>query len=120
MTKEKWAYAEEIESQGKPPIDPKEINAESFNLPVLTVDIEESEEVEEKSVSQLADTFLNNNPDLKQKIHSENLDIVAHEVKKLNGKRKWVLIIGFGFAALGLGIAGYKLIRKYKAEKPPK
>ncbi len=116
MPKEKWAHADEIEKNPKTPLDPSEINAESFTLPVLSLELGETESEEE--LVPLVDTFLDQNPELKDKVESENLDIVAHDVSKSGSRKKWVLIIGFGFAALGLGIAGYKLIKKHKSKKP--
>ena len=54
---------------------------------------------------------------LKNAIDRENLDVVAKENKGTNGKKKWALIIGFGFAALAVGVAGYTLIKKHQANK---
>ena len=118
MEKDKWRYADEIEANGKSPLEPKHINAESFSLPVLTVDIGETDEEKTGSleVDHLVTDFLNSNPELSEKIQTEKLDIVAHKTSKKDGKTKWALIIGFGFAAMGLGIAGYKLIHKYRKE----
>lgn len=114
MPKERWAHAEEIESNPKTPLENHEINAESYNLPVLSLEIGDSDNI---PVEEKAARFLSENPEVTHKIVSENLDVVAHEVVKTNGKAKWILIIGFGFAALGLGVAGYKILRKYSKEK---
>lgn len=118
MEKDKWAHAEEIEANRKNQSEPDEMHAEEFTLPVLSVDIGETDEDDhpqelESRVSQ----FLEENPELHHKIETENLDIVAHKIKKPNGKTNWALIIGFGFATIGIGLASYKLIHKYNQSK---
>ncbi len=115
MPKERWAHAEEIESNPKTPLDPSEINAESYELPVLTVDIGETETEEE--LPKLVDDYMKKNKSLKTAIDKENLDVVAKKNKTKDGKTNWALIIGVGFAALAVGVAGYKLIRKYQKNK---
>lgn len=115
MKKERWALADEIERNPKTPLDPSEINAESYELPVLTVDIGETDTEEELPI--LVEEFMKKNKSLKTAIDKENLDIVAKENKGKNGKKNWALIIGFGFAALAVGVAGYKLIKKYQKPK---
>ena len=57
------------------------------------------------------------NKNLKKAIDTENLDVVAKENKGINGKKNWALIIGVGFAALAVGVTGYKLIKKYQKDK---
>ena len=118
MGKEKWFHASEIEANGKVPLEPKHINAESFSLPVLTIDIgeTESEKTGSLEVSHLVADFLHGNPELADKIDSEKLDIVLHKTENIGRKTKWALIIGFGFAAFGLGVAGYKLIHKHQKD----
>lgn len=115
MPKERWALADEIESNPKTPLDPSEINAESYELPVLTVDIGETDTEEELPI--LVEEFMKKNKSLQTAIDKENLDIVAKENNGKNGKKNWALIIGFGFAALAVGVAGYKLIKKYQKPK---
>ncbi len=115
MPKERWAYAEEIEKNPKTPHDPSEIHAESYELPILTVDIGETETEEE--LPNLIAEYMSKNTNLKNVISKENLDVVAKENKGSNGKKKWALIIGVGFAALAVGVAGYKLIKKYQKDK---
>lgn len=115
MPKERWAHAEEIERNPKTPLDPSEIHAESYELPVLTVDIGETETEEE--LPELVAEYMKKNKDLKNTIDKENLDIVAKENKGKSGKKNWALIIGVGFAALAVGVAGYKLIKKYQKPK---
>lgn len=115
MPKERWAYAEEIESNPKTPLDPSEINAESYELPVLTLDIGEAETEEELPI--LVEEYMKKNKNLKMAIDKENLDVVAKENKGKDGKKNWALIIGFGFAALAVGVAGYKLIKKHQKPK---
>ena len=107
MPKERWAYAEEIESNPKTPLDPSEINAESYQIPVLAVDIGEAESNEDLEL--LIEDFMKKNPKLKTSIENDNLDIVAKK-----NKTRWALVIGYGFAALAIGVAGYKLIKKYQ------
>jgi hypothetical protein len=120
MPKEKWAHADEIEAVGKIPEDPNEVNPESYSLPVTTKSLGEFDESKEKDIFQIAEDYLESDQTLKNRIDSENLDVVALKTENKNGKTKWVLLIGFGFAALGLGIAGYKIIRKYKKIKNDK
>lgn len=115
MPKERWANAEEIESNLKTPLLPEEINAESYELPVLTVDIGETET--DAELLELVEEYMSKNKNLKKAIESENLDVVAKDNKGKSGKKNWALIIGVGFAALAVGVAGYKLIRKYQKEK---
>lgn len=115
MTKERWALADEIESNPKTPLDPSEINAESYELPVLTVDIGETETDEE--LQKLVNEYMSKNTNLKKAIEIENLDVVAKANKGKDGKKNWALIIGVGFAALAVGVAGYKLIKKYQKPK---
>lgn len=115
MPKERWAHAEEIESNPKTPLDSREVNAESYELPILTVDIGEGDDEEE--LPKLVDEYMKKNKNLKNAIEKESLDVVAKENKGSNGKKKWALIIGFGFAALAVGVAGYKLIKKYQKDK---
>jgi len=114
MAKERWAHAAEVESNPKTPLEEHEITAESYKLPVVTLDIPNTENVEEEDINSIANDFIVENPELLSEIESDKLDVVAHRVEKSNGKAKWVLIIGFGFAAIGLGIAGYKLIMKHQ------
>ena len=115
MKKERWALADEIESNPKTPLDPKEIHAESYELPVLTVDIGETETEDQLPV--LVEDYMKKNKYLKNAIDRENLDVVAKENKGKDGKKNWALIIGFGFAALAVGVAGYKLIKKHQKPK---
>ncbi len=115
MPKERWAHADEIERNPKTPLDPSEINAESYELPVLTVEIGETDTEEELPI--LVEEFMKKNKSLKTAIDKENLDVVAKENKGKNGKKNWALIIGFGLAALAVGVAGYKLIKKYQKPK---
>ncbi len=112
MPKERWASAAEIESNPKTPLDPSEVNAESYELPILTVDIGETETEDE--LPNLVDQYMKKNKSLKSAIDVEKLDVVAKENKSANGKKNWTLIIGFGFAALAVGVAGYKLVKKYQ------
>ncbi|OGD81542.1 hypothetical protein A2572_04110 [Candidatus Collierbacteria bacterium RIFOXYD1_FULL_40_9] len=115
MPKERWAHAAEIESNPKTPLHPSEINAESYELPVLTVDIGETDT--EDQLPNLVEEYMKKNKNLKNAIDKENLDVVAKENKGKNGKKNWALIIGVGFAALAVGVAGYKLIKKYQKPK---
>lgn len=112
MTKERWALADEIESNPKTPLDPSEIHAESYHLPVLTFDIGEIQSEEE--LPKIIDEFMKKNKNLVDAVENKNLDIVAKGNKTKDGKTNWALIIGYGFAALAIGVAGYKLIRKYQ------
>lgn len=116
MPKERWAHAEEIESNPKTPLDPSEIHAESYQLPVLTVNLGETETDEQ--LPNLVEEYMKKNKNLKDAIDSGNLDIVAKKNKTKDGKTNWALIIGYGFAALAIGVAGYKLIKKF--QKPTK
>lgn len=119
MEKEKWAHAEEIESARSFVHPPENNNAEVYSLPILSVEIGETpEEYGTADLDNLVKNFLQENPEVSGRINEENLDIVAHQSKTQHGKINWILIIGFGFAALGLGVAGYKIIRKY--QKSPK
>ena len=115
MTKERWAHAEEIESNPKTPLDPKEINAESYELPILTVDLGETDA--DDKLPDLVEEYMKKNKSLKVAIERENLDIVAKKNKTKDGKTNWALIIGYGFAALAIGVAGYKLIKKFQKPK---
>lgn len=117
MEKDKWYRASEIEANRKNAAEKEEINAETYNLPILSIDLGADEEITESiGVDNLVSDFLTDNPELQNKIITEKLDVIAHKSKGKDGKSKWILIIGFGFAAIGLGIAGYKLIHKYKKE----
>lgn len=115
MTKERWAHAEEIERNPKTPLDLSEIHAESYELPVLTVDIGETDTEAELPI--LVEAYMKKNKTLKNAIDKENLDVVAKENKSKSGKKNWALIIGFGIAALAVGVAGYKLIKKHQKPK---
>lgn len=115
MKKERWAHADEIERNPKTPLDLSEIHAESYELPVLTVDIGETET--EEQLPNLVEDYMKKNKYLKNAIDRENLDVVAKANKGKDGKKKWALIIGFGFAALAVGVAGYKLVKKYQKPK---
>ncbi len=115
MPKDRWALADEIERNPKTPLDPSEIHAESYELPVLTVDIGETET--EEQLPNLVEDYMKKNIYLKNAIDKENLDVIAKENKGKNGKTNWALIIGFGFAALAVGVAGYKLIKKSQNSK---
>lgn len=115
MPKERWALADEIESNPKTLLDPSEIHAENYELPVLTVDIGETETEEE--LPNLVEDYMKKNKHLKNAIDRENLDVVAKENKGKDAKKKWALIIGVGFAALAVGVAGYKLVKKYQKPK---
>jgi len=121
MEKDKWYRASEIEANRKNPAEKEEINAENYSLPILSIDLGADDEASESiGVDNLVSNFLTDNPELQTKIISEKLDVIAHKSKSKDGKSKWILIIGFGFAALGIGIAGYKLIRKHSDTQKPK
>lgn len=107
----------DIESSGKKKIHPGDANPEVYSLPVLTLDVGEMPEgITEKELHANILAFLDQNPGLREKINSEKLDVVAHATKNIDGKIKWAIIIGFGFAALGLGVAGYRLIKRHPKE----
>jgi len=114
VKKEHWAHAAEVESNPKTPLDPSEIHAESYTLPVLTLDLGE---VTEEQLPIVVDEIMKKQKNLKEVIEKENLDVVAKKNKTKDGKTNWALIIGYGFAALAIGVAGYKLIRKFQKPK---
>lgn len=114
MPKERWAHAEEVEGNPKIPLDLSEIHAENYDLPVLTLDLGEATEGE---LPLVISEYMKKNKSLKTAIDRENLDIVAKENKTKDGKTNWALIVGYGFAALAVGVAGYKLIRKFQKPK---